>query len=151
MFSTLLDRACNLFCEPELNCRLLRPRIWQDIKFCCLIETLPDDLILSTLKALEGQKVNVTRMWPEFFHERIENIVGEKEMTGYQHYLLSPQYHHESARLSLLNTRLCGKGLSELLLCCICSVYPWTPFSNFKYFCDKYRTKISLQKTFSLI
>ena len=54
--------------------------------------SLPNDNILdwSKLKAFADNKIKVLKTMI-FVFDRVENIAGEKENAGYQHFLLSPQ------------------------------------------------------------
>ena len=73
-------------------CCLQMLSMWSGLKFCCLVNPLSDDniLTLSKLKAFADDKVNVAQNIEVVFH-RIENIVGKEEKAGYQHFLLFPQ------------------------------------------------------------
>ena len=57
-----------------------------------LIKSLPNDKILDVtkLKAFADHKINKAQMMISVF-DRVENIVGNGENAGYQHFLLFPQ------------------------------------------------------------
>ena len=57
-----------------------------------VLNSLPNDKILdwSKLKAFADDKINVT-VKLKFSLGRVENIVGNGENAGYQHFLLFPQ------------------------------------------------------------
>ena len=68
------------------------------------INPLPDDkiLALSKLKAIADDKVNVIQMLHFIFYDRVENIVGQGENTGCQHFLLFPQCFQKASFLGSL-------------------------------------------------
>ena len=74
-----------------------------------LVDSLPnplsDDKILdlSKMEAFADNNVNVTHML-QFYSDRSENIVGKGENTGYQHFLLFPQYFIKLLFKELENT-----------------------------------------------
>ena len=65
--------------------------------------SLPNDNILdwSKFKPFAYDKINVTEKL-KFFLERIENIVGKGENTGYHHFLLFPQSFRKDSYKGLL-------------------------------------------------
>ena len=78
------------------------------------INSLPKDKILdwSKLKAFADNKINVNEKL-KFGLGRIENIVGNGENAGYQHFLLIQQCFHKATFPGLLKTGLCGKRLTH--------------------------------------
>ena len=53
------------------------------------VNSLPNDIFFTKLKAFADDKVNVAKMMIALFN-RIENTVGKGENAGYQHFLLFP-------------------------------------------------------------
>ena len=79
------------------------------IKTTLYFNFLPNDVSLdqTELKAVAGEKINVTQQL-KFAFGRIENIVGNGENDGNQHFLLLPQYFQELSFPWLLNVDIVG-------------------------------------------
>ena len=107
MFSTPSKRIVHF--EPQRNGRYRMFSVWTRHRLCPLLKGLkllreitpscitsfgfkpfPDDknLIWSKLKAFAEDKIKIIII--SFFH-RVEDIVGQEENAGYQHFLLLPQ------------------------------------------------------------
>ena len=67
------------------------------------LNSLPNIKILDVtkLKAFADNKLNVAKMTICLF-DRVENIVGKGENTGYQHFLFFPQCFPKSSSVGLL-------------------------------------------------
>ena len=81
---------------------------WEPRIFMWKVNSLPNDKFLdwSKLKAFANDKIKVTEKM-KFVLERVENIVGKGENSGYQHFLLFPQ----------CSQRLHFEGLRKLGFC----------------------------------
>ena len=85
--------------KPSINLILRVTKTWN-----CWTEdfydfnSLPNDKILdwSKLKAFADNKMNVNERL-KFDLGRVDNIVGKGENTGYQHFLLFPQYFQKAS------------------------------------------------------
>ena len=83
--------------------------------FTASLNCLPNDKILnlSNLKACADDKINVT-LKMKFVRYRIENIVGQGENAGNQHFLLFPQCFQKSfLSQGRKNQGLFGNGLTH--------------------------------------
>ena len=49
-----------------------------------------------------------------FLFNTIEIIVGKGENTGYQHFLLFPQWFQKATSYGVVKSGLCGKGLNNV-------------------------------------
>ena len=78
------------------------------------VNSLPNDkiLYLSKFKQFADDKIIVTQKL-KFTMGRMENIVGNGENVGYQHFLLFPQYFQKLSFPEVLKG-LCGKELTRL-------------------------------------
>ena len=67
------------------------------------IKFLPQDNILDwpNLKAFADYRINVAQKW-ELVFGRVENIMGNGENAGYQHFLLFPQCFQKASFPGLL-------------------------------------------------
>ena len=79
------------------------------------VNSFPDDNILDKLKAFAEDKINVAQMMVCVLErvETFENIVGQGENAGYQHFLLFPQWFQKASFLGLLKVRS-GKRLRSI-------------------------------------
>ena len=81
--------------EPHINCRLQMLSIWTRLKFCRISGK---GILFTRWKNYRVVQIDLSicrqQRWPkewEVFLDRVENIVGKGENSGYQHLLLLPQ------------------------------------------------------------
>ena len=83
-------------------------------KNALFLNSLPNDKILdwSKLKAFADDKIKVAEMRSSL-SDRKENLLGKKENSGFQHFLLFPQCFQKPSFQGCLQSGLCGKELNE--------------------------------------
>ena len=76
-----------------------------------------------------GDKINVTENL-KFILVRVENIVGQGENAGYQHFLHSPQCYQTPSYPGTFKVVICGKELNEWVNGCTRIFFLFYIFKN---------------------